>query len=59
MLYTIDDTNRYYNKEKERPIMQKNNTKVDFSGQDIYVGLDTGKKSWKAGVKQITAMIHV
>ena len=39
--------------------MQKNNTKVDFSGQDIYVGLDTGKKSWKAGVKQITAMIHV
>ena len=30
--------------------MQKNNTKVDFSGQDIYVGLDTGKKSWKVTI---------
>ncbi len=26
--------------------MQKN-TRIDFTGQDIYVGLDTGKKSWK------------
>jgi len=26
--------------------MQKN-TKLDFTGQEIYVGLDTGKKSWK------------
>lgn len=26
--------------------MQKN-TRVDFTGQEIYVGLDTGKKSWK------------
>ena len=26
--------------------MQKN-TRVDFRGQEIYVGLDTGKKSWK------------
>jgi transposase len=26
--------------------MQKDN-KVDFTGQEIYVGLDTGKKSWK------------
>lgn len=26
--------------------MQKN-TKIDFTGQEIYVGLDTGKKSWK------------
>ena len=26
--------------------MEKN-TKVDFTGQEIYVGLDTGKKSWK------------
>ena len=42
MLYTIVD--EYYN--KERSIMEKN-TKVDFTGQEIYVGLDTGKKSWK------------
>ena len=27
--------------------MQQKNTKIDFTGQDIYVGLDTGKKSWK------------
>lgn len=26
--------------------MQKN-TRVDFTGQEIYVGLDTGKKSWE------------
>jgi len=26
--------------------MQKN-TRIDFTGQEIYVGLDTGKKSWK------------
>ena len=24
--------------------------KLDFSGQDIYVGLDTGKKSWKVSI---------
>jgi transposase len=28
--------------------MQGKNTKLDFTGQEIYVGLDTGKKSWKA-----------
>jgi len=27
--------------------MQRKNTKLDFTGQEIYVGLDTGKKSWK------------
>jgi len=27
--------------------MQQKNTRIDFTGQDIYVGLDTGKKSWK------------
>ena len=26
------------------------NTKVDFTGQDIYVGIDTGKKSWKVSI---------
>jgi transposase len=30
--------------------MQKKNTKIDFSDQDIYVGLDTGKKSWKVTI---------
>jgi transposase len=50
MLYTIDGTNQYYNKEKERPIMQKKNTKLNFAGQEIYVGLDTGKKSWKVTI---------
>ncbi len=30
--------------------MQKKNTKVDFSGQDIYVGLDIGKKSWQVTI---------
>lgn len=30
--------------------MQKKNTKLDFSGQDIYVGLDTGKKSWRVTI---------
>jgi transposase len=24
----------------------RNNNKLDFSGQDIYVGIDTGKKNW-------------
>jgi len=24
--------------------------KLDFSGQDIYVGIDTGKKSWKVTI---------
>lgn len=28
--------------------MQRKDTKLDFTGQEIYVGLDTGKKSWKA-----------
>jgi transposase len=27
--------------------MQQKNSRIDFTGQDIYVGLDTGKKSWK------------
>ena len=27
--------------------MREKNTKLDFSDQDIYVGVDTGKKSWK------------
>ncbi len=26
------------------------NTKVDFTGQDIYVGIDTGKNSWKVSI---------
>ena len=26
---------------------QQQNSKLDFTGQEIYVGLDTGKKSWK------------
>ena len=26
--------------------MKQQNTKLSFKGQDIYVGLDTGKKSW-------------
>jgi transposase len=30
--------------------MHKKNTKLDFTGQDIYVGLDTGKKSWKVSI---------
>jgi transposase len=24
--------------------------KLDFSGQDIYIGIDTGKKSWKVSI---------
>jgi len=24
--------------------------KLDFSGQDIYIGVDTGKKSWKVTI---------
>ena len=41
--------------------------KLDFSGQDIYVGIDTGKKNWKVTIllkdfehktkKSITAMM--
>ena len=27
--------------------MQKKDTKLDFSGQEIYVGVDVGKKNWK------------
>jgi transposase len=27
--------------------MEQKNSKIDFSGEDIYVGIDTGKKSWK------------
>ena len=30
--------------------MQKKDTKLDFSGREIYVGLDTGKKSWKVSI---------
>ncbi len=30
--------------------MQKKNTKLNFAGQEIYVGLDTGKKSWKVTI---------
>jgi len=26
--------------------MKQQNTKLSFEGQDVYVGLDTGKKSW-------------
>ena len=28
-------------------MIQQQNIRLDFTGQDIYVGLDTGKKSWK------------
>ena len=27
--------------------MQRKDSKLDFTGQEIYVGIDTGKKSWK------------
>jgi len=30
--------------------MQRQNTKLDFNDQEIYVGLDTGKKSWKVSI---------
>ena len=30
--------------------MQEKNTRLDFSGQEIFVGLDTGKKSWKVSI---------
>jgi transposase len=30
--------------------MQRENTKLDLTGQEIYVGLDTGKKSWKVSI---------
>jgi len=30
--------------------MQRKSTKLDFSDQEIYVGLDTGKKSWKVSI---------
>lgn len=30
--------------------MRKENTKLDFTGQDIYVGLDIGKKDWKVTI---------
>jgi transposase len=42
----VFDENQYYN-TLGRLIMYRKNTKLDFTGQDIYVGLDTGKKSWK------------
>ena len=28
-------------------MIQQQNTRLDFAGQEIYVDLDTGKKSWK------------
>ena len=28
----------------------RNINKLDFSGQDIYVGIDTGEKSWKVTI---------
>ncbi len=30
--------------------MQRESTKLNFKGQEIYVGLDTGKKSWKVSI---------
>jgi len=30
--------------------MQRKITKLNFKGQEIYVGLDTGKKSWKVSI---------
>ena len=30
--------------------MQRKSTKLNFKGQEIYVGLDTGKKSWKVSI---------
>ena len=29
---------------------KKDNTKLDFTGQHIYVGIDTGKKGWKVTI---------
>lgn len=31
-------------------MIHQENTKLSFAGQDIYVGLDTGKKSWKVTI---------
>jgi hypothetical protein len=30
--------------------MQQKDSKFDFTGQDIYVGLDIGKKDWKVNI---------
>ena len=30
--------------------MRKEENKLDFSDQEIFVGLDTGKKSWKVSI---------
>ena len=31
-------------------MIQQENTKLNFAGQEIYVGLDTGKKSWSVSI---------
>jgi transposase len=31
--------------------MQQKDSKLDFTGQDIYVGLDIGKKDWKVNIQ--------
>ena len=31
-------------------MIQQENTKLNFAGQEIYVGLDTGKKSWRVSI---------
>jgi len=50
ILYTVRNPNYHYNQEKEDHLMGKDNTKPDFTGQDIYVGIDTGKKGWKVTI---------
>jgi len=30
--------------------MKQQNTKLSFEGQDVYVGIDTGKKSWSVTI---------
>jgi hypothetical protein len=40
---------RHYNNQR-RLMMQRKDNRLDFSGQEIYVGLDTGKKSWKVTI---------
>jgi transposase len=51
MLYTVGITKaNTTTQEKEDHPMQKENSKLDFTGQDIYVGIDVGKKSWKVTI---------
>ncbi len=51
ILYTVGVTKaNTTTQEKEDHPMRKEDSKLDFTGQDIYVGIDTGKKSWKVTI---------